>query len=81
MAQPTGTVTLVFTDVEGSTRLLRDPGRDAYREAPAEHRRVIRSAFVGRGGYEVDDEGDSFLYAFQAASAAVAAVDEATLAL
>jgi class 3 adenylate cyclase len=60
--QPSGTVTLVFTDIEGSTRLLEELGTDAYREALAEHRRVVREAF-GQG-YEVDYEGDAFFYAF-----------------
>ena len=44
--QPSGTVTLVFTDVEGSTRLLEELGTDAYREALGDHRRVVREAFV-----------------------------------
>jgi len=75
--QPSGTVTLVFTDVEGSTRLLRELGRDAYRDALAAHRRVVREAFVRHAGYEVDYEGDAFFYAFPSASGAVAAVSEA----
>jgi class 3 adenylate cyclase len=56
---PTGTVTLLFTDIEGSTRLLQEFG-DVYREARAEHRRVLRAAFVNHGGVEVDTQGDSF---------------------
>jgi predicted ATPase/class 3 adenylate cyclase len=75
--QPSGTVTLVFTDIEGSTRLLHELGQDAYREALAAHRHVVREAFAGRGGYEVDYEGDAFFYAFSAAGQAVAAVSEA----
>jgi class 3 adenylate cyclase len=50
---PTGTVTLLFTDVEGSTRLLRELG-DAYGAALAEHRRLLRAAFAAHGGVEVD---------------------------
>jgi class 3 adenylate cyclase len=60
--QPSGTVTLVFTDIEGSTQLLHELGQQAYREALAEHRRVVREAFAA--GYEVDYEGDAFFYAF-----------------
>jgi predicted ATPase/class 3 adenylate cyclase len=73
--QPSGTVTLVFTDIEGSTRLLHELGQNAYREALAEHRRIVRDAFVG--GYEVDYEGDAFFYAFRSAGEALAAVSEA----
>jgi class 3 adenylate cyclase len=58
--QPSGTVTLVFTDIEGSTRLLRELGQDPYGEALAAHRRIVREACASRRGYEVDYEGDSF---------------------
>jgi predicted ATPase len=75
--QPSGTVTLVFTDIEGSTLLLRELGREAYREALSEYRRIVREAFAGHGGYEVDYEGDAFFYALQSAVAAVAAVEQA----
>jgi predicted ATPase/class 3 adenylate cyclase len=75
--QPSGTVTLVFTDIEGSTRLLHELGEVAYRDALGEHRRLVRESFRRFGGYEVDYEGDAFFYAFQAAGAAVAAVREA----
>jgi predicted ATPase/class 3 adenylate cyclase len=81
VAQPSGTVTLVFTDIEGSTRLLAELGRDAYRDALAEHRRAVRVAFLAHGGYEVDTQGDSFFYAFQSATGAVRAVAEALAAL
>ena len=76
-AQPSGTVTLVFTDIEGSTRLLRELGQVAYREALAEHRRLVREAFSRFRGYEVDYEGDAFFYSFQSAAAAVSAVKAA----
>ena len=76
-AQPTGTVTLVFTDIEGSTRLLDQLGTDAYRDALGEHRRVVRESFERADGYEVDYEGDAFFYAFASAQAAVDAVEEA----
>jgi len=63
-AQPTGTVTLLFTDVEGSTRALQRLGQDRYAEAIALQRRLLREAFERHGGYEVDCEGDSFFVAF-----------------
>lgn len=71
-ALPQGTVTFLFTDVEGSTRLLHDLG-DAYAEALAEHRRVLRDAFVRHEGVEVDTQGDAFFVAFSRASDALAA--------
>jgi class 3 adenylate cyclase len=77
VAQPSGTVTLVFTDIEGSTRLLDDLGQDGYRDALADHREVIRESFGRYGGYEVDNQGDSFFYAFTTATGAVGAVREA----
>jgi predicted ATPase len=77
--QPTGSVTLVFTDIEGSTRLLHELGAEAYRDALAEHRRVVREAFAC--GYEVDEEGDAFFYAFETAASAVGAVEQAMSAL
>src|SRR3954451_22920958 len=73
--QPSGTVTLVFTDIEGSTRLLHEFGEEAYREALRQHRRIVREAFGRHGGYEVDYEGDSFFYAFGSAGEAVSAVE------
>jgi len=79
--QPSGTVTLVFTDVEGSTRLLEELGADTYREALAEHQRVVRDACARHQGYEVDYEGDAFFYAFASAHAAVSAVSEAMVGL
>jgi class 3 adenylate cyclase len=77
VGQPSGTVTLVFTDIEGSTRLLHELGQTVYREALAEHRRVVREAFARADGYEVDYEGDAFFYAFASAQAAVDSVAEA----
>jgi predicted ATPase/class 3 adenylate cyclase len=75
--QPSGTVTLVFTDIEGSTRLLEELGTDGYRDALVEHRRIVRDACSRYEGYEVDYEGDAFFYAFSSAQAAVRAVSEA----
>src|SRR5690348_18432862 len=51
---PTGTVTFLFTDIEGSTRLLHELGADAYASRLAEHRRVLRAAFVRHDGVEVN---------------------------
>jgi class 3 adenylate cyclase len=79
--QPTGTVTLLFTDIEGSTRLLQELGRDRYAEALELHRRLLRQAFDGHDGYEVDCEGDAFFVAFASAEDAVAAAAAAQRAL
>ena len=79
--QPAGTVTLLFTDIEGSTRLLDELGADRYREALAEHRRLLRGAFEAHGGYEVGEEGDSFFIAFSSATAGLAAAQEGQTAL
>src|SRR5437762_2838864 len=78
---PSGTVTFLFTDIEGSTRLLHELG-DAYAEALAEHRRVLRGAFAAHGGVEVDTQGDAFFVAFSRAADALAAArdGQATLA-
>jgi predicted ATPase/class 3 adenylate cyclase len=81
VAQPSGTVTLVFTDIEGSTVLLDNLGAEAYRQALADHRRALRDAFGAYSGYEVDDAGDGLFYAFASASQAVAAVQRATASL
>ena len=81
VAQPSGTVTLVFTDVEGSTKLLDELGTDGYRHALGEHRRIVREAFALHDGYEVDYEGDAFFYAFASAPEAVTAVSEAMVGL
>ena len=70
---PAGTVTLVFTDIEGSTKLLDELGAEAYGEILAEHRRVLREFFGSHGGVEVDTQGDAFFYAFAGAREAVAA--------
>jgi predicted ATPase len=78
---PSGTVTLLFTDIEGSTLLLSELGAEAYEEALAEHRRVLREAFARRGGVEVDTQGDAFFYAFPSAPEAIAAAGEGQQAL
>jgi YVTN family beta-propeller protein len=69
---PSGTVTFLFTDVEGSTRLLQQLGA-GYAEVLSEHDRILRAAFAAHGGREVDNQGDSFFVAFQTAKDAVAA--------
>ena len=76
-----GTVTLLFTDIEGSTRLLQELGRDRYVRALTEHRRLLREAFGTHGGVEVEMQGDSFHFAFGSAWDAVAAAAAAQRAL
>jgi predicted ATPase len=78
---PTGTVTFLFTDIEGSTRLLDELGADAYAEALARHRQIVRDAIARHGGAEVDTQGDAFFVAFPEAGSAVRAAAEAQQAL
>ena len=77
---PTGTVTFLFTDVEGSTRLLVELG-DEYAAALAEHHRMLREAWRDHDGVEVDTQGDAFFVAFSRATDAVAAAAQAQHAL
>ena len=77
---PSGTVTFLFTDIEGSTRLLHELG-DGYVEVLAEHRRALRDAFSRYGGVEVDTQGDALFVAFARASDAAAAALEGQRAL
>ena len=77
---PTGTVTFVFTDIEGSTKLLQELG-DGYAEVSREHRRIVREAFGERDGTEIDTQGDSFFFSFPRARDAVAAAVVAQRAL
>ncbi|HET8651458.1 MAG TPA: adenylate/guanylate cyclase domain-containing protein [Gaiellaceae bacterium] len=77
---PTGTVTFLFTDIEGSTRLLAELG-DGYAEVLAEHHRLLRESFEPRGGAEVDASGDAFFVAFQRPEDAVDAASAAQRAL
>jgi class 3 adenylate cyclase len=79
-AFPAGTVTFVFTDIEGSTRLLQELG-DEYGDVARDHRRIVREAFGARGGSEVDTQGDAFFFSFPRASDAVAAAVDAQRAL
>jgi YVTN family beta-propeller protein len=69
---PTGTVTFLFTDIEGSTRLLKQLG-PRYGDVLAEQQRIIRAAAEERGGREIDTQGDSFFFAFSRANAALGA--------
>ncbi|HEU5489926.1 MAG TPA: adenylate/guanylate cyclase domain-containing protein, partial [Gaiellaceae bacterium] len=75
---PTGTVTFLFTDVEGSTKLLHSLGAEAYAEALADHRGVIREACAAQDGVEVDTQGDAFFFAFPTAPGALAAATALT---
>jgi class 3 adenylate cyclase len=72
---PGGTVTFVFTDIDGSTRLLQQLG-DRYAEVARDHRRIIREALGDAGGTEIDTQGDAFFFSFpRARDAARGAVD------
>jgi predicted ATPase/class 3 adenylate cyclase len=73
LALPTGTVTFLFTDLEGSTRLLEQVGPDAYADALSEHRRIIEAACAERAGVVVDSEGDAVFVAFRTAPDALGA--------
>ncbi|MDQ3379191.1 MAG: adenylate/guanylate cyclase domain-containing protein, partial [Actinomycetota bacterium] len=73
---PTGTVTFLFTDIEGSTRLLKQL-RDGYGELLADHQQILRDCFEAHGGREIDTQGDSFFVAFARAGDAVASAIEA----
>jgi predicted ATPase/class 3 adenylate cyclase len=77
---PTGTVTLLFTDIEGSTRLLEELG-DRYSEVLGEHRRLLKDVFERHGGVEIDALGDAVYGAFSRASDALLAAGEAQRAL
>jgi len=77
---PTGTVTFLFSDVEGSTELLRTL-RGGYADVMADHERLLRSAFEGAGGHEINTQGDSFFVAFRKPKDAVGAALEAQRAI
>ena len=74
---PRGTVTFLFTDIEGSTRLLHELGPARYADALAEHRRAVREAATAHGGVEVDTQGDAFFIAFPTPGGAAAAAQAA----
>ncbi len=77
---PGGTVTFLFTDIEGSTRLLQELG-DAYGDVVRDHRRLLRENLGEKGGTEVDTQGDAFFYSFTRARDAVAGAVAAQRAL
>jgi class 3 adenylate cyclase len=75
-ALPSGTVTFVFSDIEGSTALLKQLG-ERYDGVLSDHRRLMRECFTERGGVEIDTQGDAFFFAFPRARDAVEAAVEA----
>jgi alpha-glucoside transport system substrate-binding protein len=77
---PTGTVTFLFTDIEGSTRLVKRLGA-GYEEVLAQHQRLLRSCFTARRGREIDTQGDSFFVAFARAGDAIECAIDAQRAL
>jgi len=79
-ALPGGTVTFLFTDIEGSTRLLQDLG-DSYGDVARDHRRLLREHLGEKGGTEVDTQGDALFYSFTRAKDAVAGAVAAQRAL
>ena len=72
---------MLFTDIEGSTRLIDELGEETYVRALGEHRRVLRVAFSGHGGVEVDTQGDALFYVFADPTEALAAADQGQEAL
>jgi class 3 adenylate cyclase len=75
-ALPSGTVTFVFSDIEGSTALLKQLD-ERYDGVLSDHRRLMRECFTERGGVEIDTQGDAFFFAFPRARDAVEAAVEA----
>jgi class 3 adenylate cyclase len=73
---PSGTVTFLFSDIEGSTALLKRVGDEAYARLLAIHRRIVRETFARHAGEEIDTQGDAFFYSFARARQAVAAAVE-----
>src|SRR5687767_12860408 len=80
-AKPVGTVTFMFTDIEGSTKLANDLGDDRWPAVLGRHRQLIRAAIAEAGGHEEKTEGDGFLAVFGRAAGAVAAATSAQRAL
>lgn len=68
---PVGTVTFLFTDIEGSTRLLQKLG-DSYGALVAQHHRALRESATASGGTEIDVHGDGFFFSFPRARDGVA---------
>ena len=69
-------MTFLFTDIEGSTKLLKSLGRDRYGDVLATHNRLLRTAFSEAGGLEIDTKGDSFFVVFRSAGSAIEASAE-----
>src|SRR5256885_5034478 len=78
---PSGTVTFLFSDIEGSTKLLKQLGRERYGVLLAEHNTLLRGAFSVHGGIEIDRQGDAFFFVFRSAGAAVSAAVAAQRAM
>jgi class 3 adenylate cyclase len=78
---PTGTVTFLFTDIEGSTRLVQALGSAGWTALLERHRSIIRAALADHGGLEIQTEGDSFFAVFDRVPEAVAAAADAQRAL
>ncbi len=78
---PTGTVTFLFSDIEGSTKLLKQVGRERYGELLSQHNALLREAFAAQEGVEIDRQGDAFFFVFRSAGTAVAAAAAAQSAL
>ena len=76
MSLPTGTVTFLFTDIEGSTRLMHELG-DRYVQAQVDHHAILRAAFKSGDGRELRTEGDSFFCVFESALDACSSAAEA----
>jgi class 3 adenylate cyclase len=74
---PTGTVTFLFTDIEGSTKLLQRVGEERYGEIRADYERLLRQAWDEHHGVEVDTQGDAFFVVFPRATDALAAAAQA----
>jgi class 3 adenylate cyclase/streptogramin lyase len=77
---PSGAVTFLFTDIEGSTRLVKQL-RERYGDVVREHQRLLRAAFAAHDGHEIDTQGDSFFVVFSSAREALLAAVEGQLAL
>ncbi len=79
-ARRSGTVTLVFTDIDGSTRLLDQLG-DAYATLLSDHHRLVAAAMEAQGGERVDAAGDGLFFSFPTAKGALVACIEAQRAI
>jgi class 3 adenylate cyclase len=78
---PVGTVTFLFSDIEGSSDLVRSVGNSVFAAVRGDHRRLLRESFAAHGGHEIDTAGDGFFVAFDSARNAVAAAASAQASL